>query len=896
MVLSKNKKYILIGLIIVIMLFSYLEFLHPYNFTKDDNLAQFLPTIIEGMEQLFSGDFPSVNLHQFMGVKIFEVGTYAVLYPLMILSYFLSHYIFHNDFFTIEIFVLIHLILAFIVAYLFINSKTKNELISLLASIAFIFSGYVIIGSANWYYVVPTALFLPLILLLDDYLLKDPTFKKAIVLGAVRGIYFYSGNAQYFAFTLIFEFLYLLSMCKRRNWENIKGLAEKYVFSAIFTIAIAIPLLVPQLLTVNDSLRGSRNFIGYIFSLPSSPSDLFLGSIISYPLVHSSSSFGYSGGDFISIYYSGALFSIIFFIGLFYSLYKYKWKIIKKSEVITNMAVLSIILSIGYFGLVYLLGAFLPVIKNFSSPFKITLFTNFFTIVAGGMFASKFLINKEKGKKLLYTICVVLFSLLLIYHLSISHKVAWSSYGDKLPLNTSLFKELNLSGGRFVSVFTNSSHNPSNIKYSNYTSSFPESYYLSQNFATYYGLDHISGYEPFIDKLTEEKIPISRTGLSGVTLNISSLEEYGVMYVIVPHDSLSYHNELVGLETIYKNSELSIIKLPSSKAYVFYGGGSIPYNIDKKSLSFETNFSSPNIITINLLYKKDYLLRVDGEKYSYGKDSLGRIAIDLPSGYHDLVFKYDLKKIYLFLLLSFFIIACLSCYCFFTRKSITPKIISKRDKDFQFIIRWWMTAALIIFVILLFLFLLKNQILRPSSIEGIINERTALGVSIGKISDNLLTGTIAFYDVSVSNSFHADSIIIYLSYYQTVKNTMKFSRPQVIFKTVEINGLSINSSLHDRPATCINPLAISVNSNYYNKSLVISSDRLVLDNVRFIPLNKAYLSFNSSVMINRINNSLKANISVEKYISGSVDIGEGSKNHVNSCISLPLKSDTILYY
>ena len=114
MSLSKNKLYIIAGLIIVVLLFSYLELLHPYNFTKDDNFAQFLPTIIEGMEQLFSGNFPLINFHQYTGARIFETGTYAVLYPPMIFSYAVSHYVLDNDFLTFEVFSLIHLLLAFV--------------------------------------------------------------------------------------------------------------------------------------------------------------------------------------------------------------------------------------------------------------------------------------------------------------------------------------------------------------------------------------------------------------------------------------------------------------------------------------------------------------------------------------------------------------------------------------------------------------------------------------------------------------------------------------------------------------------------------------------------------------------------------------------------------------
>ena len=81
---------------------------------EDDNFSYFAPNMVEGMDQLFSGQTPSINLHQLMGTKILENGLLSTLYPVTIISYFFAHYLFGNDLLIFEIFALIHFILGFI--------------------------------------------------------------------------------------------------------------------------------------------------------------------------------------------------------------------------------------------------------------------------------------------------------------------------------------------------------------------------------------------------------------------------------------------------------------------------------------------------------------------------------------------------------------------------------------------------------------------------------------------------------------------------------------------------------------------------------------------------------------------------------------------------------------
>ncbi|HZL87754.1 MAG TPA: hypothetical protein VFB96_05205, partial [Pirellulaceae bacterium] len=71
------------GWLLVAANLAWLEFLHPYTFTHDDNLSQFLPVIVHGARSLFDeGVLSTWNPHQFTGYPTASLGTYALTYPL----------------------------------------------------------------------------------------------------------------------------------------------------------------------------------------------------------------------------------------------------------------------------------------------------------------------------------------------------------------------------------------------------------------------------------------------------------------------------------------------------------------------------------------------------------------------------------------------------------------------------------------------------------------------------------------------------------------------------------------------------------------------------------------------------------------------------------------------
>lgn len=907
------------GIIAVIALFGLVEIFYPYNFTKDDNLAQFLPVTLEGMNQLFSGQLPWINLHQFTGSKILETGTYALLYPPMIVSYFFSHYIFGNDFLTFEIFVLIHLLFGFFAISLFLSKVIREKFVLFLASLSFVFSGYVIIATSNWYYVIPTIIFLPILLYLNDKLREGGGLCEIIFLGLARGIYFYAGNAQYFAFAALFEFGYfILSNFYYKRDKSLLLTLEKYMLSWIAAIIVILPLLSGQLSVVKDSARGETSLIGYILSLPSSLKDIIFGSSIVYPLAHSSNVFSYSPPSFIHIYYIGAIFALFFIFGGIYLIFKYRTSSLRKLHPSFWLGIIAILLSLGYKGVIYIAGAFLPVINNFSNPFKITIFTNFFVICFGAIVFSTFyekLKIRLKSIKKIFAFIFILTLIILIYHLHVSSQIAWSYYGDKLPLNLSNFNNLGLEGHRIISVFTNSSIDPQKVKYSTNTLNFAEAPGLSQNFATYFSVDHVAGYEPFEDEITNELLPITRLGISGQHINLTMLAEYGVKFVFLSGDSRAFHSELMNLTEIYKKDKIIILLVPNAKSYVFSEDTEIPYERLVSGVSFKTNFNETKIVTLNFIYKKEYRVEINGKASEIYADKLGRMFINVPAGtndvrlfYYPMAFVKGIEIAFIALIILFVYLIFRKKVVFILKKTSEAKFISKvllyfnEKKKVRKLI-----LLLILILLILFLFIAKTSIFEANNLSNLAKERTNLNVKIGSTQTHLLSGQIYLNGINISNPgmngrFYSEKIVIYIDYIDSIKETLNAGKPQVIFREITlINSSFYYERLGLNPGVCAEREQLNIEMEKLSDKVYLKSTKINIFGAKFLPLNKAFFTIsNTSIYQEEKLSILDANMAIEKYVHGNISISSSDKGAYlkkeSYCISLPLKVLSNLYY
>ncbi len=82
------------GLAFLVCILTILERRQPFFFSQDDNLAQFLPVIVQGCHSLLQGVFPTWNPYQLLGAPTTTVGVYSLTYPFTYASYLLSRFFF----------------------------------------------------------------------------------------------------------------------------------------------------------------------------------------------------------------------------------------------------------------------------------------------------------------------------------------------------------------------------------------------------------------------------------------------------------------------------------------------------------------------------------------------------------------------------------------------------------------------------------------------------------------------------------------------------------------------------------------------------------------------------------------------------------------------------------
>ena len=877
-----NRKYLISGIILTLIVFIIIEIINPFAFTQDDNASQFLPVILEGSSQMFSGHLPAINLHQLMGTEIMENGIYSIFYPPMILSYFISTYILGNSLFTLEIFVLIHLILGFIFSFFLFFEKTKDPKLASLASLAFIFSGYIIQLSGTWYYVAPSIVFLPLI-----FYFYEKFEDKFVWRGILRGAFFYSGNAQYFVFLCLFELIYLLLQGYQQGKDAFFNSFKKYLNSLIITLIVIMPLLFSQLTLIQNSFRGDLSFLAFVSSGSVLITDYLFGSLfvqnISSLLVDSSIF------RFSQLHYVGTFFSLIFLMGGVYSIKKFKKGFFKKVHPSFLCGLISILLSFGIFGGIYLIFTFLPIVKNFLGPYKLILFSNFFIIFFASIFFSK--LKEDLRLKKNFLNFMYLLSLVLILT-GAFFSIGGNTYsGDSIPLEREYFDDLNLQGFRAISVGTNSSvflgGSPSK--------NVPEWLYLNKNYASYFNLDHISGYEEFKDKLTYEKISVPRGGIFSGKLNLTTLKEYGIKYVFIPENSLGSHPELNALQEIHKTNEFRILELPNPKGYIFTEKENLNYTRNVNGIQLKKEFNEDTLLTINFLYKKNYILKINGKRENLSKDKYGRMTFFIQKGEKEVKLKYVPWNFYKGILISLIL---LIIFLMGKKAKLGEKMTFPKEKFLKYlrklkkISRKYILFILLLFIVI-FIVLIFNKLFSSNEIESFVEIRTGLDLEIGDVKFHPFSGRLILEEFSLkkenSSIFFSKKINLDIDYGETLKEILHKKKVKVKLKKLTLESIVIKGEINDQETECEKNLLLEVSSKLIDRELLIEKDILELRKITFSN-NEIFLEIDETFYFDNSSIRIKSKLNFREILEGELFILKEADvtKKLKKCIYFPL--------
>jgi len=632
--------YLLAGLVICTCLLLYAETISPYTFVKDDNYAQFLPSTLEGLHQLFSGTLPVLNSHQTAGLPLLQMSTYPVLYPLTWASYAIANLL-GNEYLLFEIFVALHILLGFIATYILLRKTNTPAATSLIGAIGATMSGYLIIASSNWFYAAPTALYLPLMLLLAKTSFEKPEKKTAIISGIVRALYFLSGNLQYFVFTCFFELVYVALLALERNSTEQSQSARQetnsrlahYIASIAITAVLCLPLGILFVQNMGDSygrmgLLGMRN---YLLTPAADPVDFVLGNILPYPLYGARNTVASAPAAFSNIYYTG---TILFLAALAAGamLFKKHGKATLTKYPFATLAILATLLSFGIIGIIYLLMTIVPVWNKFSSPFKFTLYADFFIAAFGAQALAMLLEKISASKRTTCTAAItIVFVLAMILNVHYSSQVPYSDYHSQFPIDAGLFSDfrdgrvMDYSTGSYYAMPLRHLQNKSDAQYD-------ESVFMTRDFATYYGLYSISGYEPLQSEYQVTKLPIRWDAPNDRSLPVGWLSEWGVKYVFIPCDSLKYHPELwkMPINTDYSDQGLLIAQNNQARPLAFCNkANNMEYNLTNNGMQITIQTDRADNCTATLVYNKNYGITINGKPATAAPDDLGRITFQI---------------------------------------------------------------------------------------------------------------------------------------------------------------------------------------------------------------------------------------------------------------------------
>lgn len=413
------------GLCFLVGALTWLEVRDPYFFTQDDNLSQFLPVILQGCESLFeTGQLATYNPHQFAGAPTTSIGTYALTYPGTYLSYLIAKYACDSPEATIDVFCILHLLYGYTVLFALLRKVGCGVPISVAGALAFLLQGFFLINGRSWFYMAPTALWLPCLLLLAERLRQgNSTRIWALGTGLVIGVYFHSGNVQMWIYGMSMWVLLLLS------WLLTKQMPRRATLpmlgSLLVGFGIALPLFVPQFAEASTAKR----------IIDGASIEWTLGGLYApWPIFQAGTAgtalFGATNRQYIGQFmYSGTTFMVMATLVVM-SMTVHRWRRKTWGEnAYAPLAMIAFAAALGQMGLIWFIFSKLPIFSKFAHPFKYVPIMTLLGVLAGAI-AIERVLRRTRRRGAWEAAFALLTIGLLAYHVSLPLPSAFT-YGFK---------------------------------------------------------------------------------------------------------------------------------------------------------------------------------------------------------------------------------------------------------------------------------------------------------------------------------------------------------------------------------------------------------------------------------------------------------------------------------
>lgn len=178
------------------------------NFLITDPVRQIIPWKVTVIESISNLKLPIWNPYEMTGKPLIGNFQSGAFYPLNILLFVKPFYL------SWSLFILLQVFLSGIFMYFYLNNFKLDKKAILFGVVAFCFSGF-FTSWFEWGNIVHTALWLPLVLLSIDKILTKKAVKKLFVWDfvfiAAMVFSFFAGHLQIFIYLFIFSFIYFIA-------------------------------------------------------------------------------------------------------------------------------------------------------------------------------------------------------------------------------------------------------------------------------------------------------------------------------------------------------------------------------------------------------------------------------------------------------------------------------------------------------------------------------------------------------------------------------------------------------------------------------------------------------------------------------------------------------------
>lgn len=488
-------------------------------FLVDDNRLQWYPVLEKAYENFFkTGEIYCYDFYQMKGMSIASQGYYGIMNPLMLIAYFIAHYVV-SDFSTITIYIYIMVILGNITFFsacrLMGCARARAYLFTLMYSSCGCFFAF-----SYWYYVFNNYFIIPL--LIYTFLKLHKGGLRNIVFGIILAFDMFLGNVQYTCYHYMIFCIICLVM-------SVFGKRE-YIKIMLCNIGVGIFLSLPIFLLVIGASSGFGDGNEFLV-MPLALIEMVLHSVIPYGILERADievnllSVDVMERDDNFLLYTGIIIPTLA-VSVMYKVVeickkakkcskqqksgdiKEALKIIGdmfKNEYVEikngdreNILVIGLVIAMFFFisfsggGWVAKVLSQIPIINRFRYLFK-----TFFVIVPISAFLTSFIMKKEKMKckKIIMLLCSFFILVgcvnnfyVIKYASELFDMKIGGSYKEEIAYTEKLVEqaELDIKNYRTVVFFKNAFINDEMFECQSN---------LSRNFPTYLGSFSLSGYE-----------------------------------------------------------------------------------------------------------------------------------------------------------------------------------------------------------------------------------------------------------------------------------------------------------------------------------------------------------------------------------------------------------------